>query len=89
MWAHMNKVKGPKFFWFCYFSLGVFEDDVYGLSLPGTFPLLWYKGWSPGGPITFVSQCDDVSRDDIITFRPFPWAGAHIASPHEDWSRMF
>jgi hypothetical protein len=42
MWAQMSKVKGPKKI--PPLPPGVFEDDVYGLSLPGTFPLLWYKG---------------------------------------------
>lgn len=54
--------------------------------LPGTFPLLCTRARVP---FCSISQCDDVSRDDIITFRAFPWAGALVASPHEDWNRMF
>lgn len=82
-----EQTQGTKHFLVLFFPLGVVEDDRWRLWVKSSWhlPLALVQGLESCS----ISQYDDVSRDDIITFRAFPGAGAHVASPPEDWSRMF
>lgn len=59
-------------------------DDIYGLSLPGTFPLLWYKGWSP---VAFPSMMMSAGMTSS-TLGLFP-GQEPMQLVLEDWSRVF
>lgn len=56
-------------------------------------PLVWYKGWSPVGLVAFprmMMSAGMISSSHSGLFPPrFPWAGARVANPQEDWNRMF